>query len=234
MSSACSANDSKWAPTVIAAGRRQPEPVGARDEQDDAEEEGRQRPHEQAEGERRDVERPPATPGGEQAEGRPEQDRQHLSRQHQPEGVAERLPDELADRPVAECVAGPEVAAAQGAEVGGELRVERISAIEVDQDRLIGTEAHAQRLHGRRVEPRIAETGLRRVTRQHAEQQEVEREHDDDRDQRPADLAQQVAAASAHRAAPVGSLGDRITGTSRRASRRRPARHRPIRPVGGR
>ena len=58
------------------------------------------------------------------------------------------------------------------------LGVERILAVEVEEDRLVRAESLAQRLHRRRVEARVAQPGLRRVAGQHPEQDEVEGDDD--------------------------------------------------------
>ena len=89
---------------------------------------------------------------------------------------------------VAEGVARPQIAARQGGEVRGELRVERVAALRVDEDRLVEAEALAERLDGRRIEARVVHPGLRRVAGQDPEQEEVEGDDDHDRHQRPADL----------------------------------------------
>src|SRR5690606_20397971 len=137
--------------------------------------------------------------------------------------------DEIAHRLIAERVAGPELARGEGAEVRDVLAVERVAAVEVEEDRLVDPVPLPEGLDRRRAEAWVAQPRLRRVPGEDPEQEEVEGDDDEDGDEGPRHLAQQVAPAPAHRAPRAGDpIGPRAV-PGGRASTPTPGRQRPIR-----
>jgi hypothetical protein len=176
-----------------AAAARQPEVARPDEQQDDPEEERRQRPRDQREGQGRHVDTGPAPPRRDEPQQDADHDRQHLGGQDQPQRVDERPAEQVDDGLVAVRVGHAEVAAQQLPQVGGELGVERVAAVEVEQHRLVEPEPHAQRLDRVGAQPRVADPRLGGVAGQDAEQQEVEGHDDEHGPGRPAGLARQVA-----------------------------------------
>ena len=86
----------------------------------------------------------PPPPGRDQPQHHPEHDRERLRRQDQPQRVDQRLTEQVDHRPVAERIRDPEVAPRQRPEVREVLRVERVSAVEVQEDLLVQPEALAR------------------------------------------------------------------------------------------
>ena len=137
-----------------------------------------------------DVDRRAAPPGGHQAQHDADHDRQDLRRDDQPQGVDQRLAEQVGDRLVAERIALAQVAARRarrdrrstGSRTGCAL-------FEVEEDRLVQAEPLGQRRDRLRGSAAGRGSACGRVAGQDPEQEEVEGDDHEDGDHRPADLA---------------------------------------------
>ncbi len=177
-------------------GDRETEPARSHIQQDDPQKERGERPHEQREPERSDIELGAAPPCRKQPQEDPEEYRDELGREHQPDRVDQSLPQEIGDRLVLEGVGDPQVAARQRTEVGEELGVERVPPVEIEELRLVQPEALPQRLDRLLGEPGVARPGAGRVAGEHPEEKEVEDDDHEHGDDRPSNLLEDVATAA--------------------------------------